>query len=95
MAVRIAGTGRSDRDPGTHRLDERLGRSGPTAVVGDLQEVDLRQALRQELRIDVLLDVAGQEEASVADRPEEDDRDVVDASAGIGRRRRYLPADRP
>ena len=53
--------------------------------MGDLEEVDPRQAPGEEDRIDALLDVAGQEEALAPEGPEQDDRDVVDAGPGVGR----------
>ena len=58
------------RRPGPHRVDERLGGRGPAAVMGDLEQVDARQARREELRIDLLLDVAHQQEPPVPDLPE-------------------------
>ena len=45
VAVRVVGTGRGDRDPRPDGGDERLGRRGPAAVMGDLEQVDPRQAL--------------------------------------------------
>jgi hypothetical protein len=51
--------------------------------MGDLEELDRGQASRQELRIDPLLDVAGQQEAVRSEGAEEDDRDVVDAGAAV------------
>jgi len=57
-------------------------------VVGHLQEVDpiaVGDARRQELRVDGLLDVAGQEQAAGAEVQVQDGRHVVDAGSGIGR----------
>ncbi len=52
--------------------------------MGDLQQVDSWQAFGHEAGIDALLDVAGQEEPGRADRPQEDDRAVVDRRALVG-----------
>ena len=54
-------------------------------MVGDLQELDRGQPTREEARVDLLLDVTGQEEPMAVDLPEEHDRDVVDARAPVGR----------
>jgi hypothetical protein len=54
-------------------------------VVGDLEDVHPRQAPGHELRIDSLLDVAGQQEALAANLAEEHDRDVVDRRSAVGR----------
>jgi hypothetical protein len=64
-------------------------------VVGDLEEVEPRQSWGEQACIDVLLDIAGKEEAALADHAEQDDRNVVDARPGVGRLRRNLAADRP
>jgi hypothetical protein len=53
--------------------------------MGDLQDLDLREAAREQGRVDLLLDVAGEEEAMAADRTQEDDRDVVDPRPTVGR----------
>ncbi len=95
MPVRVPGAGRGDGDSGPDRIDERLGRRRPAAVVGDLEQVDMRQAVGQQRRVDAFLDVAHQQEAARTDLAEEDHRDVVDAGAAIRRDCRDLPADRP
>ncbi len=95
MPIRVAGPRRGDGDPWPDRRDERVGRRSPAAVVRDLEDVDGRQAGRQERRVDVLLDVAGQQEASVADGPEQDHRDVVDSRPAVGRLERDRAADGP
>jgi hypothetical protein len=46
MPVRVLGTDRDDRDARAHSLEERLRRGGPAAVVGDLEDVDAREAPR-------------------------------------------------
>jgi len=61
----------------------------------DLEEVEARQSLGAEARVDVLLDVAGQQEATLPDRTKQHDRHVVDARTGVGRLGRHLAADRP
>jgi hypothetical protein len=95
MAVRVAGPGRRDRDAGPDGVDERLRRRGLAAVMGDLEQVDLGQAFGQELWVDVLLDVAHQQEAAQTDLAEQHDRHVVDPGATVGRLGGYLAADRP
>jgi hypothetical protein len=52
--------------------------------MGDLQQVDLRQAAPEQLGVDPFLDIARQEEAMPADLTEKHDRDVVDPRAAIG-----------
>jgi hypothetical protein len=52
--------------------------------MGDLEEVDVREAAPDELGIDALLDVAGQQEPVLADLAEEHDRDVVDRRPAVG-----------
>ena len=88
MPVRVAGAGRGDGDLRVDRLDERLGRRGPASVVGDLEQVDARQALAEQRRVDPVLDVAHQQEPASTDLPEQDDRHVVDAGPAVGRRGR-------
>ncbi|HEY6057502.1 MAG TPA: hypothetical protein VIV06_05680, partial [Candidatus Limnocylindrales bacterium] len=58
--------------------------------MGDLEEVEPGQAPGDEGRIDVLLEVAREQESLLPERAEQDNRDVVDASAGF----RRLPSDR-
>ena len=58
-------------------------------MVGDLEHVNPGNAAGEKDRVDALLDVAGEEEPLRAERPEEDDRHVVDARAGVGRLRRH------
>ena len=63
VAVGIAGSGGGDRDPWPDRREERIGGGGPAAVMRDLEQVDVRQAFREQRRVDVLLDVARQQES--------------------------------
>ena len=63
--------------------------------MGDLQEVDVGQVVPEQHRVDVLLDVAHQQHASIGDCTEQHDRDVVDARAAVGRFPWDLAADRP
>jgi hypothetical protein len=95
MTVRIAGPGRGHGDTRSHGVHERLGRGCLAPVMGDLEQVDLWQAIGQELGIDRLLDVAHQQEATRPDQAEQDDRHVVDAGPAIRRLDRHLPPDRP
>lgn len=64
-------------------------------MVGDLEEIDNRQAAGQEPRIDLLLDVAGQEESMPVDVAEEHDRYVVDGRPTVGRPLRHRASIRP
>jgi hypothetical protein len=91
MAVRIAEPRRHDGDAGFDDIQKRLRARRSRPVMGDLQEVDLRQPAREELGIDLLLDVAGQEKPSPADLAEEHDRNVVDRAAAVGRAERHAP----
>ena len=95
VAVRVAGAGRHDRDPRADGVEEGRRRGRRAAVVGDLQDVDRRQAAAREQRIDVVLDVAGQQEPPAGDLAEQDDRDVVDAAARVGRLARHATRVRP
>jgi hypothetical protein len=52
-------------------------------VVGDLEDVHRRQAARNKHRVDLLLDVAGQQKSFAGGLAEQHDRHVVDARAGI------------
>jgi hypothetical protein len=61
----------------------------------DFEKIELRQPGGEEARIDLLFDVAGQQEPALADRAEQHDRHVVDARSGVGRFDRDLPSDRP
>ncbi len=64
-------------------------------MMGDLEQVDPGQAVGEQARIDVLLDIARQQEPAIGDRAQQDYRDVVDRGAGVGRIKRYLPPLRP
>jgi len=58
-------------------------------VVGDLEHVHPGHAAGEKDRVDALLYVAGEEEPLRAERPQQDDRHVVDARAGVSRLRRH------
>ena len=88
VAVRVAGARRGDRDPRPDRIEERLGGRGRAAVVGDLEQVDARQAAREQRRVDALLDVAREQEPPPVRLAQQHDRDVVDP-------RSRCPAARP
>lgn len=85
MAVRVARTRGHDRDGRPHGLEERPGRRRARPVMRDLQQVHLRQAAGEELGVDPLLDVAGEQEPPASHLAEEHDRDVVDPGAGVTR----------
>jgi hypothetical protein len=85
VAVRVDRPDRDDRGPRSHSGQEPARRGGPAAVVGDLQEIDPGQAPGQQDRIDLLLDVTGQQKVLRPECAEQDDRDVVDRGAPVGR----------
>ena len=68
-------------------------------MVGNFQDVQrpelVGDARSQQLRVDLLLDVAGEHDPPAAEADVEHDRDVVDASARIGRSERHGPGQRP
>jgi hypothetical protein len=85
MAVRVAQAHRDQPDPRSDRVEERRGRGGPAAVMGDLQDLDRREAARKQHRVDLFLDVSGEEESLAPEGTEQDDRHVVDGGSAIGR----------
>ena len=95
MSIRVASAGGCDSHLRPDRFDEGFRRGRAAAVVGDLQEVDARQVVGKERRVDALFDVTHQQEAPRADLAQEDHRDIVDTRATIRRQRRDLAADRP
>jgi hypothetical protein len=95
MTVRIAHPGGRHRDPRSNRVDEGLGRGGLAPVMRDLQQIEARQARREQLRVDVLFDITREQEPGMPHSPEEHDRHVVDAGATVGWRLGDLTADRP
>ena len=88
MAVAVLDARRDDRDRGLDCREEGSGRGRAAAMVGDLEHVDAGQPPPHEDRVDVLLDVAREEEAPPSDLKLEHDRDVVDARARVRRRLR-------
>ena len=95
VAVRVAGPGRGDRHLRPGRIDEGLRRGRPAAVVGHLEEVEPRQLVGQQRRVDLLLDVARSAGSGTRRPPEQHDRDVVDARPAVRRHRPGPAADRP
>lgn len=85
MAVRVVDACGRDRDLGANRINEWLRRRCPAAVVRHLQDVDLRQARREELSVDLLLDIAHQQEAAIAHQAGQHHRHVVDPGPAIRR----------
>ncbi len=63
--------------------------------MGDLEQVDMGEPVREQRWIDAVLDVAHQQDAPLTDLAEEDDRHVVDPCPAVGRRQWHLAADRP
>ena len=95
VAVRIAGARRDDGDPRTHRLEEWPRARGARAVVRDLEQVDRGEPSLEQLRIDALLDVAGEQEPMAGDLAQQDDRDVVDRRPAVRRSLRNPVRVRP
>jgi hypothetical protein len=95
MPVWVAGAGRRDRDARPDRIDERLRRGRPAAMVGDLEEVEARESIGEERRVDSLLDITGQQEPVVAHGSEQDHRHIVDPGPAVRRRDRHPAPDRP
>jgi hypothetical protein len=85
MAVAVPGSRRDDGDRRADGVEEVARRGGPAPVVGDLQEIDWWHAPREELRIDLLLDVPREQEAPAGHLAEQDDRHVVDARSIVRR----------
>src|SRR4051794_1460040 len=100
MPVRIAPAGADDRDARVEGAYEGVGRRGATAVMSDLEHIDLsaevsRNALCQQLRVDLLLDIAREQHPTCAEVQLEHDRDIVDCGSAIGGVERNLAAQRP
>jgi hypothetical protein len=62
VPVRIAGARGHDGHLRMHGLQERRGARSSRTVMGHLEEIDLGDAPREQLRINTLLDVAGKQE---------------------------------
>lgn len=89
---------RSDRDDRQRRPDrgqERRRRRGSAPVVRDLQHVGVAKASPQQDRVDLLLGIAHEQEAPLADRQLENDRNVVDRLAALWRRTGHAARVRP
>jgi hypothetical protein len=95
VAVGVGGPGRDDRNTWPDRTEKRVRRRRAAPVVGDLQEIDLRQTAGQQLGIDGVLDVAGQQDPSAINVSQENDRDVVDPRSRVRRMRRHGAWIRP
>jgi hypothetical protein len=100
MSIGIAETRADERNPGMQRRKECARRGCAASVVRHLEHVHRRvarapEAGRQQLRVDVLLDVAGQQHAAMRQSKIEDDRDVVDGAAVIRGMERHLAAPWP
>ena len=92
VAVRIRRADRDDRDGGPKGGQEIVGRSRGAAVVRDLEHVHRRQSAGQQQRIDVILGVAGEQEAAVLVLAEHHYRGVVGlAVVRRGRVERWRP----
>ena len=100
VAVRVAEARADDRDARAERGDERIGSRRPAAVVSDLEHVELaagafRDAISEKVRVDLLLDVAGEQHPPRAEAQVQDDRDVIDGGAAVGWSQRHFAASRP
>lgn len=100
MSVRVAPAGAHDRDGRPESIHERVRRGRSAAVMRDLEHVDrvlftAAEPSGQEWPIDLLLDVAGQQEPSLAEPQFQDDRDVVDLFARVTRPQRHSSGERP
>jgi hypothetical protein len=84
VPVRIARARRRHGDGRPHRIDERLGRGRPAAVVRDLEQVDAREAGAEQFGVDGLFHVTHQQEASRPDLTEQDHGHVVDSRPAVG-----------
>lgn len=87
VAVRVVSPDGHDGDRRSHGGDEGRARRGPAAVMGDLEDVHPGQPALDECRVDVVLGVAGQQEAARTGRAEQHDRCAVDVAAVLGRLR--------
>ena len=63
MTVRVPEAGRRDGNSRADRREEGVGRGGATAVVGDLEHLDPRQPASDQHGVDLLFDVAHEQEA--------------------------------
>ncbi len=100
MAVVVLGTDADDRDARPDGVQKGGRRGGSTPVVRHLEEIDARlrrgdRTRREQRGVHVLFGVAHQQEATGAEPHVEDDRDVVDAAPGLGRRLRHGAGPRP
>ncbi len=99
MAVGIAPAGADHRDPRVEPLHESIRGRRSAAVMSDLEHVErrrqlVRDARRDQLRVDLLLDVTAEQHPSLAEGQVKHDRDVVDLGARIGRSQWNAPAER-
>jgi hypothetical protein len=86
VPVRVPSARTDDRDAGSEGRQEAFRRRSPAAVMGHLEQVQAaaaRDARRDELRIDGLLDVAREKDAAGPEANIQDGGDVVDPGAGI------------
>ncbi len=98
VAVRVAGAGADDGHARPQGVEEGLRRGAAAAMVGHLDDVEappVGDAAGDELRVDLLLDVPGEQEAPRPEADVEDERHVVDARARIWRFSGHAVARRP
>jgi hypothetical protein len=98
VPVRIVRPGADERDSRLERGEECGGGRRAAAVVRHLEHVDGAaggQAVMEELRVDLLLHVTGQQHPSSPVADVQHDRDVVDAPPFIRRPKRHLTGTWP
>jgi hypothetical protein len=100
MPVRIAEPGADERDRGVQPVKEGTRRRCAASVVRHLEDVNRRLARapepsRQQLWVDVLLDVAREQHAAMRQTQIEHDRHVVDRAPVVRGMERHLAAPRP
>jgi len=95
MPVGVALARRHDSDSRPHGVEEGGRTRRPRAVVGHFEQVDLWQSPTHELGVDLLLDVARQEDAVTLELAEQDDGHVVDRSPAVCRSLRDAVRVRP
>ncbi len=99
MTVVVVAADADSRDTWSQGVHEALGRRRAAAVVGNLQEVEARAALRdagsEQPRIDVILDVTREQEAALPEPQIEDERGIVDGASTARRALRQRPCRWP
>jgi hypothetical protein len=95
VTVRVPDPGGGYGDTWPDRIDERLRGGRPAAVMRHLEQIHARQVRSEEYRVDLLFDVAHQQESPATHPALEYHRHVVDPGATVGWVERNVAADRP